>query len=61
MGLGNEQGLLKQALKPFAGELRPFFSSVLGLRNPLYIYYRGLYQTQAEMILDNLLTLVHGV
>ena len=29
----------KHVLQPFAGELRPVFSTVKGLRNPLYIYF----------------------
>ena len=28
----------KDVLQPFAGELRTVFSTVKGLRNPLYIY-----------------------
>ena len=29
----------KDVLQPFAGELRTVFSTVKGLRNPLYIYF----------------------
>ena len=31
----------KDVLQPFAGELRPVFSAVKGLRNPLYILAFG--------------------